>query len=30
MSGWKRVSVSFPSCLEVLGQLASVTHLDNV
>ena len=29
MSGWKRVSVSFPSCL-VLGQLASVTQLDNV
>jgi coenzyme F420 hydrogenase subunit beta len=28
MSGWERVSVSFPGCLEVLGQLASVSHFE--
>jgi 3-phosphoshikimate 1-carboxyvinyltransferase len=30
MSGWKRVSVSFPGCLELLGQLASVSHFKEV
>ena len=30
MSGWERVSVSFPACLEVLGQLASVSHFQEV
>jgi hypothetical protein len=24
MSGWERVRVSFPECLEILGQLAAV------
>ena len=27
MSGWEKVSVSFPGCLDLLGQLASVSHL---
>ena len=26
MHGWERVSVSFPGCLDFLGQLASVSH----
>ena len=30
MSGWERVSVSFPGCLEVLGHLASVSHFKEV
>ena len=30
MSGWERVSVSFPGCLELLGQLASVSHFEQV
>jgi 3-phosphoshikimate 1-carboxyvinyltransferase len=30
MSGWERVSVSFPGCLELLGQLASVSHFKEV
>ena len=28
MSGWEKVSVSFPGCLELLGQLASVSHFE--
>jgi len=28
MTGWERVSVSFPGCLELLTQLASVSHFD--
>jgi hypothetical protein len=28
MSGWEKVSVSFPGCLELLGKLASVSHFD--
>jgi len=30
MSGWERVSVSFPGCLELLAQLASVSHFEEV
>jgi 3-phosphoshikimate 1-carboxyvinyltransferase len=30
MSGWERVSVSFPGCLDLLGQLASVSHFEEV
>jgi coenzyme F420 hydrogenase subunit beta len=30
MSGWEKVSVSFPGCLELLGQLASVSHFEEV
>jgi coenzyme F420 hydrogenase subunit beta len=30
MSGWEKVSVSFPGCLELLGKLASVSHFDEV
>jgi coenzyme F420 hydrogenase subunit beta len=30
MSGWERVSVSFPGCLDLLGQLASVSHFETV
>jgi coenzyme F420 hydrogenase subunit beta len=30
MSGWERVNVSFPGCLEFLGQLASVSHFQQV
>jgi coenzyme F420 hydrogenase subunit beta len=30
MSGWEKVSVSFPGCLELLGQLASVSHFEKV
>jgi 3-phosphoshikimate 1-carboxyvinyltransferase len=30
MSGWERVSVSFPGCLELLRQLASVSHFEKV
>ena len=30
MSGWERVSVSFPGCLELLTQLASVSHFETV
>lgn len=26
MSGWEKVSVSFPGCLDLLGRLASVSH----
>jgi coenzyme F420 hydrogenase subunit beta len=28
MSGWEKISVSFPGCLELLGELASVSHFD--
>ena len=28
LSGWERVKVSFPDCLDVLGQLASVTRVE--
>jgi coenzyme F420 hydrogenase subunit beta len=28
MSGWERVSVSFPGCMELLTQLASVSHFE--
>jgi coenzyme F420 hydrogenase subunit beta len=28
MSGWERVSVSFPGCLDLMGQLASVSHFE--
>jgi len=30
MSGWEKVSVSFPGCLDLLGQLASVSHFEEV
>jgi coenzyme F420 hydrogenase subunit beta len=30
MSRWERVSVSFPACLAVLGQLASVSYFEEV
>jgi 3-phosphoshikimate 1-carboxyvinyltransferase len=30
MSGWEKISVSFPGCLELLGQLASVSHFEQV
>jgi coenzyme F420 hydrogenase subunit beta len=30
MTGWEKVSVSFPGCLELLGQLASVSHFEEV
>ena len=30
MSGWEKISVSFPGCLELLGQLASVSHFEEV
>jgi 3-phosphoshikimate 1-carboxyvinyltransferase len=30
MSGWEKVSVSFPGCLELLGQLASVSHFEKL
>jgi hypothetical protein len=30
MSGWEKVSVSFPGCLELLGQFASVSHFEEV
>jgi 3-phosphoshikimate 1-carboxyvinyltransferase len=30
MSGWERVSVSFPGCLELLAQLASVSHFEEI
>ena len=30
MSGWEKISVSFPGCLEFLGQLASVSHFEQV
>jgi 3-phosphoshikimate 1-carboxyvinyltransferase len=30
MSSWERVSVSFPGCLELLRQLASVSHFEKV
>jgi coenzyme F420 hydrogenase subunit beta len=30
MSGWERVSVSFPGCLDLLSQLASVSHFEQV
>jgi 3-phosphoshikimate 1-carboxyvinyltransferase len=28
MTGWERVSVSFPGCLEFMAQLASVSHFE--
>jgi coenzyme F420 hydrogenase subunit beta len=28
MSGWERVSVSFPGCLDLLAQLASISHFE--
>jgi coenzyme F420 hydrogenase subunit beta len=30
MSGWEKIGVSFPGCLELLGQLASVSHFEQV
>ncbi len=30
MTGWEKVSVSFPGCLDLLGQLASVSHFEEV
>jgi 3-phosphoshikimate 1-carboxyvinyltransferase len=30
LSGWEKVSVSFPDCLELLGQLASVSHFEKL
>jgi 3-phosphoshikimate 1-carboxyvinyltransferase len=30
MAGWEKVSVSFPGCLELLGQLAAVSHFQEV
>jgi len=30
MSGWEKVSVSFPGCLDLIAQLASVSHFDAV
>jgi 3-phosphoshikimate 1-carboxyvinyltransferase len=30
MSGWEKISVSFPGCLDLLGQLASVSHFEQV
>ena len=30
MSGWEKASVSFPGCLDLLGQLASVSHFEEV
>ena len=30
MSGWERVSVSFPGCLDLLAQLASVSHFETL
>jgi coenzyme F420 hydrogenase subunit beta len=30
ISGWERVSVSFPGCLELLSQLASVSHFEKL
>jgi 3-phosphoshikimate 1-carboxyvinyltransferase len=30
MSGWGKVSVSFPGCVELMAQLASVSHFEAV
>jgi 5-enolpyruvylshikimate-3-phosphate synthase len=30
LSGWEKVSVSFPGCLELLGQLASVSPFEKL
>jgi coenzyme F420 hydrogenase subunit beta len=30
MLGWEKISVSFPGCLELLGQFASVSHFEEV
>jgi 3-phosphoshikimate 1-carboxyvinyltransferase len=30
MSGWEKISVSFPGCLDLLGELASVSHFEQV
>ena len=30
MSGWEKIGVSFPGCLDLLGELASVSHFEQV
>jgi 5-enolpyruvylshikimate-3-phosphate synthase len=30
MSGWGKISVSFPGCVDLMAQLASVSHFEAV